>query len=70
VSGGGEQIEMMSEEWQTFKHVLDENTALDDLFIGVKLFIVRSDEEDHFLKGARSGWLIKVEEEARCKLLF
>jgi hypothetical protein len=28
----------------TFKHVLDEHAALDDILVGVELFVVRSDE--------------------------
>jgi hypothetical protein len=33
----------------TLKHVLDEDAALNDLLVGVELFVIGSDEKDHFV---------------------
>jgi hypothetical protein len=33
---------------RTLEHVFDEDAALDNLLVGVELFIVRSNEENHF----------------------
>jgi len=35
------------------KHVLDENTALCDLFVNLELFVIRCDEENHCMEGRR-----------------
>lgn len=32
----------------TFEHVLDQHAALDNVFVGGELFIIRGDEKDHF----------------------
>ena len=44
-------------QMHTLKHVLDQHTALSDLLIHNKLFIVGCDEENHFVSilGGREG---------------
>lgn len=33
----------------TFKHVLDEHAALNDILLGRELFIIGGDKENHFI---------------------
>lgn len=46
-------------DWQederssTFEHVFDENAAFDNFLVGVELFVVGCDEEDHFVMRLR-----------------
>ena len=33
----------------TLEHIFDEDAALDNFLVGMKLFVVGCDEEDHFV---------------------
>lgn len=40
----------------TFEHVFDEDAALDNFLVGMELFVVGGDEEDHFvMRGCVKG---------------
>jgi hypothetical protein len=43
---GGDDLERL-----TFKHVLDEDAAFNDLLVDLKLHVVRSDKKNHVVEG-------------------
>lgn len=53
-----------SQKKSTFKHVLNENTAFDNLFLDYELHIIGSDEMDHV---GRVGEVVNVVRGVRCK---
>lgn len=46
-------MEMWKNDQITFKHVPDKDGTLNDVLLGVELFIVGGNEEDH-------GWIMRV----------
>lgn len=51
-------------EWikgtRTFEHIFDKDAAFDNFLVGVELFVVRGDEEDHFCdEGLGERWKIR-----------